>query len=93
MCSSDLYAGSRLSAAQPARRWARLLLDGEALRLRRRRITVIAFQPTPEDISVMGLNAMDASKRAAIAEQVYASTLRRLERADVRERLAVLRTP
>ena len=85
------YAGSRLVAAQPSRRWARLLLDGEALRLRRRRISVIAFQPTAEDTAVMGINAMDASKRAAIAEQVHASTLRRLERADVRERLAGLR--
>lgn len=85
------YAGSRLVAAQPSRRWARLLLDGEALRLRRRRISVIAFQPTAEDTAVMGLNAMDASKRAAIAEQVHVSTLRRLERADVRERLTGLR--
>ena len=84
------YAGSRLVAAQPSRRWARLLLDGEALRLRRRRISVIAFQPMAEDTAVMGLNAMDASKRA-IAEQVHVSTLRRLERADVRERLAGLR--
>ena len=33
---------------------------------------------------------MDASKRAPIAEQVYASTLRRLERADVRDRLSGL---
>lgn len=85
------YAGSRMSLAQPSRRWSRLLLDAEALRLRRRRTPVIAFQPTAEDVAVMGLNAMDPDRRAQIAAQVHGSTLRRLERADVRERLAILR--
>ena len=85
------YTGSRMRMAQPSRRWSRLLLDGEALRLRRRRIPVIAFQPTAVDVAVMGLNAMDPDRRAQIADQIHASTLRRLERADVRERLAALR--
>lgn len=85
------YAGSRLTMAQPSRRWSRLLLDAEALQLRRRRIPVTAFQPIAKDVAVMGLNAMDPDRRAQIADQIHASTLRRLERADVRERLAVLR--
>jgi NTE family protein len=86
------YAGRRLSGVPPFRRWSRVLLDGEAVRLRRRGIPVIAFQPTAEDAAVMGVNAMDASKRAAIAQQVHASTLRRLERADARQRLAGVHT-
>ena len=82
--------GIRFSADQPVRRWARALLDAEALRLRRRRIGVVAFQPTVEDVAVMGLNAMDPDRRAAIAAQARASTLRRLERPDTSARLAAL---
>ena len=85
------YAGTPLQLAQATRRWSRLLLDAEALKLRRRRIPVIAFQPTAKDVAVMGVNPMDPDRRAEIAAQIHASTLRRLERADVRERLAVLR--
>jgi len=80
----------RLTADQPVRRWSRALLDAEALRLRRRRIAVAAFQPTAEDAAVMGLNAMDPDRRAAIARQARESTLRRLERADTSTRLAAL---
>ncbi len=85
------YAGSRMQLAQPTRGWSRLLLDTEALKLRRRRIPVIAFQPTANDIAVMGVNAMDPDRRAEIAAQIHASTLHRLERSDLRERLALLR--
>lgn len=80
----------RLAADQPARRWSRALLDGEARRLRRAGLPVVAFQPTPEDAAVMGVNAMDPSRRASIARQAYTSTLRRLERADTTDRLAPL---
>lgn len=80
----------RLSAGQAARRWSRALLDDEARRLRRRGVPVLAFQPTAEDAEVMGPNAMDPARRAAIAQQAYRSTQRRLARADTRERLAAL---
>jgi NTE family protein len=80
----------RIPATQPVRRWSRALLDTEALRLRRRGVHVIAFQPTPPDIAIMGLNALDADRRALVARQAYESTLRRLERADTRQRLEVL---
>ena len=73
------------------RRFARTQLGREALTVRRRGTAVIAFQPTAEDRRVMGLNAMDADRRAPVARQVRASTLRRLERRDVVERLAPLR--
>ena len=80
----------RLTADQPVRRWSRALLDTEAVRLRRHRIAVVAFQPTAEDAAVMGFNAMDPDRRAAIAVQARESTLRRLARADTRARLAAL---
>jgi NTE family protein len=80
----------RLRADQPARRLSRALLDGEAVRLRRRGVHVVALQPTADDAAVMGLNAMDPSRRAAIARQAYESTLRRFERADTRDRVAAI---
>ena len=85
-------AGRRVRAAADVaiRQWSRLQLDREAALLRRRRVHVIAFQPTPPDLDVMGLNAMDTSRRAAVVEQVHASTLHRLERDDVRRRLEPL---
>ncbi|MGD9705672.1 MAG: patatin-like phospholipase family protein [Acidimicrobiia bacterium] len=85
------HAGSvRRAGISPVRRWSRALLDAEAFRLRRRGAHVIAFQPTGEDSTVMGANAMDPRRRAAIARQARESTLRRLERHDTRERLAPL---
>lgn len=82
--------GVRLAADQAARRWSAALLDLEARRLRRAGMPVLAFQPTPEDARVMGVNAMDPSRRVAIARRSYDSTLVRLARADTRERLAAL---
>lgn len=82
--------GVRIAVDQVARRWAGSLLDGETRRLRRAGLSVVGFQPTPDDAKVMGINAMDPTRRAAIARQAYESTLRRLERADTRVRLAPL---
>jgi NTE family protein len=81
----------RLAADQPMRTWARALLDAEVLRLRRRRIPVLAFQPDEGVLSEMGLNAMDPRRRAAIAGEARESALRKLARADVADRLAALR--
>ena len=80
----------RIGGGQPVRRWSSALLDTEVLRLRRRGIPVVAFQPTDDDIGIMGSNAMDPTRRAAIAGQARASTLRRISRADTRARLAAL---
>jgi NTE family protein len=82
----------RVAADTPLRRACRAFLDREALTVRRRGAHVIAFQPTPEDAAVMGVNAMDPSRRAGVAEHVYESTLRRLRRADTRERLSALQS-
>ena len=92
--SSPMSAsGSRLKIArgQPVRRWSSALLDAEVLRLRRRGIPTLAFQPTETDVTMMGTNAMDPTRRSAIAGQARASTLRRLARADTQLRLAALR--
>ncbi len=82
--------GIRVAGDQPSRRWSGALLDGEARRLRRSGVPVVAFQPTGDDADVMGVNAMDPSRRTAIARQAYESTLRRLDRADTRQRLTAL---
>jgi NTE family protein len=78
------------SSGSVVRRWSGALLDAEAMRLRRRGVPVVAFQPTPEDVEVMGPNAMDPSRRGPVARQVHESTMRRLARADTRARLSML---
>ncbi len=81
----------RLAADQPMRAWSRALLDAEVLRLRRRRIPVLTFQPDATVLTAMGLNAMDPARRRAIAEVAVRSTLHKLERADLSDRVAILR--
>ena len=75
-------AGNRLRSSfdLPARRISRLYLGREVARLRRLGTPVLAFQPTAADLAVMGLNAMDPSRRAAVTEQARESALRRLDR-------------
>lgn len=80
----------RIAPDTAVRRACRAFLDREALRVRRHGGHVFAFQPTPEDAAVMGVNAMDPSRRAAVARHVYESTKRRLDRADTQHRLAAL---
>jgi NTE family protein len=82
----------RPSLDLPARRLARLYLGQEAARVRRRGASVLAFQPTDEDRAAMGLNAMDPARREPVALQARESTLRRLERADARDRVELLRS-
>jgi len=65
-------------------------LGSEARRLRRSGAHVLAFQPTPEDLAVIGLNPMDPTRRGAVARQARESTLRRLAHADTRARLRPL---
>jgi NTE family protein len=80
----------RATADWAVRRWCRAELDREAVGVRRHGTPVVAFQPTAEDAALMGLDAMDPSRRAAVSAAVRASTARRLERPDVRARLAAL---
>ena len=80
----------RFTPDQPTRRLARLRLAREVSRIRRSGTSVLAFQPTDADLSVMGLNAMDPTRRADVARQAIESTRRRLDRADARERASIL---
>jgi NTE family protein len=85
-------AGRRLTMTPDLaiRRYSRLALDGEARRLQRSGTPVIAFQPTADELAVMGVNAMDWRRRGAVVDAARTSVLRRLERPDVRTRLAPL---
>jgi len=85
-------AGNALRVApdQPARRYNRLTLAREARRVRGAGTPVITFQPTTADLAVMGLNAMDPSRRADVARRARVSARERLERPDARERVELL---
>jgi NTE family protein len=69
---------------------SRAQLGLEALVVRRRGTTVVAFQPTAEDQKAMGLNFMDPRRRAQVVSQAKTSTLRRLDRPEFRRSLSAL---
>ncbi len=85
-------AGNRLrpSLDLPARRLCRFYLGQEAARIKRRGAPVLTFQPTGDDLKVMGMNAMDQSRRGPVTEQARESARRKLEREDARSVLGVL---
>ena len=83
----------RFAPDQPARRMSRLALAQEVARVRRSGTHVITFQPTPDDLAVMGVNAMDPSRTAAVARQARASARQRLERPDAADRVTMLTRP
>ena len=53
-------------------------LVNEITRLRRRRIPVLTFEPTSEDLAVMGINPMDWTRRPRVVQQVRDSARRRI---------------
>ncbi|MDZ4825105.1 MAG: patatin-like phospholipase family protein [Actinomycetota bacterium] len=81
---------TRFALDTAGRRLSRYYLAQEVGRVRKAGTPVITFQPTPADLAVMGINAMDASRRLPIIEQVAASARARLERPDAAERIARL---
>lgn len=82
----------RWSPDQPARRLSRLALAREAARIRKAGTPVLTFQPTEADLAAMGINAMDASRRAEVARTVRDSARRRIVREDARDRATLLTT-
>jgi NTE family protein len=70
-----------------ARRLFRLYLAREAAVVRRAGIPVATFQPSTEDQGVMGYNAMDATRRGPVAEQVRETARRRLKQPELRRSL------
>jgi NTE family protein len=84
----------RSAPRDPRMAWRTALsfrLAREVATVRRSGIPVVAFQPTPDDVSVMGVNAMDPKRRQAVVRQARESALRRLERADTQRLLEPLR--
>lgn len=77
----------------PTRAWLRRAVADEARAIRAGGTPVIAFQPTSRDLRTMGINAMNPSRRRPVAAQAYASTLDRLARPDVADRIDLLRVP
>jgi NTE family protein len=73
-----------------SREAGRAQLDREALWVKRGGTPIVAFAPTGDDQRVMGLNAMDPRRRAAVARQVRASTVERLALPGFRDRLEPL---
>lgn len=80
----------RVAGGVLVREVGRIELGIEARRVRLGGTAVIAFAPTAEDQAAMGPNPMDPRRQAAIVRQARTSTLRRLERTDVRRRLEAL---
>lgn len=81
-------AGPRLRTGA---RWSlRLRLGQEARTVRRRGTDVVAFQPTPADVTVMGWNAMNPARRREVVRQAYESASHRLARGSAMARLAPL---
>jgi len=74
----------------PGRQLARLTLSREVASLRRQRIPTLVFQPTAADRQVMGLNAMDRSRRDPVTRQARKSALERMDRPEAAAALALL---
>jgi NTE family protein len=68
----------RASADIAARLLFHRYLAGELARLRRRKIPVLTFEPTSEDLGVMGINPMDWKRRPRVVQQVRDSARRRI---------------
>lgn len=61
-----------------ARRHFRGRLGQEVRRLERAGIAVVVYQPSEEDLGIMGGRAMDSSRTAEVVRQARVTTLRRL---------------
>src|SRR5262249_11756660 len=77
----------RMTPDAVLRRASRAYLSVEVAALERRGTPVVVFQPTGQDQEVIGSNAMDFSRRAAVATQARRTTLRRLRRPELRRSL------
>jgi NTE family protein len=76
-----------VGAGMALRQIARLALAREVAHLRSRGITVVAFQPTADDLEVMAGDALDPTKVAPVATRSFETTSHRLARSDVRDRI------
>jgi NTE family protein len=74
----------------PMRMFFRALLQAEVRRLRSAGKNVVVIQPGAEEQRVMGLNGLDPSRCARVANLARETTLARLERPRLREATATL---
>lgn len=91
--SSPMSTAGPVGVRKPStvlRSLARAQLAREVATVRRAGAEVLAFQPTADDVRTIGLDAMDPDRRPVVVRSAYESTLRRLDRPDVQERLALL---
>ena len=68
-----------------------LFLARETRLVRRSGTDVLVFQPTEADLTAMGTNAMDFSRRGPVARQAFESARARLAEPRIRERTAAMR--
>jgi hypothetical protein len=68
----------RRRPSRAARNHFRVRLGQEVRRLRREGTRTVVFQPSEEDLAVMGGRAMDPERVAAVVAQARATTMRRL---------------
>ena len=61
-----------------SRALASWVLEREVRSIRASGTPVLVLEPTAEDLTVMGTNAMDPEKRAAVAQQARSTTVQRL---------------
>lgn len=91
--SSPMSWGSRWPGITPdaaVRQLSRSQLGRETRAVRRRGTDVIAIEPSRRVVVAMGLNAMDARRRALVSRQARRSTLEHLGSSDEGRRLASL---
>jgi pimeloyl-ACP methyl ester carboxylesterase/predicted acylesterase/phospholipase RssA len=81
----------RPSADAPMRGFCRMLLRREMATVRASGSSILAFEPSREDRGLMGVNALDGSRRRAIIKQAYDSTRARAADPSVRDRLHLLK--
>lgn len=75
-------------------RWSlRWRLGREAREVRRQGTDVVAFQPTPADVAVMGWNGMDPRRRREVVRQAETSAAQRLSDDALLDRLTPLGAP
>ena len=73
-------APATLDPRLPFRLWHKAVLSAEVRALKRSGVTVHTFEPSTEDVRTIGMNSLDVSRMARIADRARRSTLERLER-------------
>ena len=87
---STVRRGLRAGVDLPARLLHHRYLESEIGKVRRAGTPVLTFEPTGEDQAVMGVQAMDFSRRPRVTRHIRESALRRLTDPRIAARRAML---